>query len=252
MRKKIVAANWKLNKTPKESEDFFKQFPPIFPQGLQGDVVIFPATINLLPVKSSIDHAQIKNLFWGAQNCYFEKSGAFTGETSPQVLSQLGATYTLVGHSERRTLFKEDDEMLAKKVKALQQEGITPMLCVGESLREREENKTEAVIKNQLLKGLALATKEAPFAIAYEPVWAIGTGRVAEPHQAESAHQFLRQCLHESFGIQVSQNTSILYGGSVTGQNARELGGLPNIDGFLVGGASLKPDSFASIIQQLI
>jgi triosephosphate isomerase (TIM) len=252
MRKKIAAANWKLNKNPKESEDFFKQFLPLMPAGLQGDVVFFPPTINILAVQNILKSANAKNIFWGAQNCYFEKSGAFTGETSPQVLAQLGAQYTLVGHSERRTIFKEDDVLLAKKVKALQQEGIIPMLCVGETLQEREQNKTEAVIKTQLLKGLSEKVGDAPFAVAYEPVWAIGTGKVAEPHQAEAAHKFLRGCLLEAFGVGISQDISILYGGSVTAQNARDLAALPNIDGFLVGGASLKPDSFSVIVSSLI
>ncbi|MGE3975355.1 MAG: triose-phosphate isomerase [Bdellovibrionales bacterium] len=252
MRKKIAAANWKLNKTPQESRDFLKQFIPLLPPGLEGDVVIFPPTLNILTVQESLKAANAKKIFWGAQNCYFEKSGAFTGETSPQVLAELGARYTLVGHSERRSIFKEDDALLAKKVKALQQEGIIPMLCVGETLAEREQNKTEEVIKSQLLKGLALAIDTAPFTLAYEPVWAIGTGKVAEPHQAEAAHKFLRNCLVEALGVNVSQNTSILYGGSVTAQNARDLAVLPNIDGFLVGGASLKADSFSVIASTLI
>lgn len=165
------------------------------------------------------------------------------------VLQELGAKYVLVGHSERRTLFGEEGDLLAKKVATAQTQGLTPMLCVGETLEQRDKGQAKIIIEQQLKAGLARAQTQAPITIAYEPVWAIGTGRVAEPQQAEEVHQWIRAWLQENWGVEISSNTSILYGGSVSPQNARELSQKPNIDGFLVGGASLKSDSFSAIIH---
>jgi triosephosphate isomerase (TIM) len=243
MRTFFTAANWKMNKTPEEGVQFLKEFLPLVSKSPHKEIALFPSTLSLWLIAQELKSSWIK---WGAQNCHFEKQGAFTGETSPLALAKMGAHLVLVGHSERRTLFGEKDELLAKKVKAAQSEGLTPMLCVGETLAQREAGQTDEVIQAQLSKGLELADLSAPFVLAYEPVWAIGTGKVASPEQAEEAHRVLRARLTQ-MNPEAASRTSILYGGSVTPQNARELAALPNVDGFLVGGASLNPQSFAAI-----
>ncbi|HEX4925796.1 MAG TPA: triose-phosphate isomerase [Bdellovibrionales bacterium] len=244
MRPFLAAANWKMNKTPEEAVAFFREFKPLVTNSNHRQVAIFPPMLLLTTVREQLNDG---SFLWGAQNCHFEKQGAFTGETSPAVLARLGAHFALVGHSERRTLFGENDELCAKKVKAIQAEGMTPMLCVGETLAQRESGTTADVIKSQLAKGLAQADLDGPLVIAYEPVWAIGTGKVATPDQAEEAHRILRAQLNDLGGARLGSRVQILYGGSVTAQNARELSMLPNVDGFLVGGASLNPQSFAAI-----
>lgn len=244
MRPFLAAANWKMNKTPEEAVAFVRDFKPLVTNSNHRQIALFPPLLALAAVR---DELQDGSLLWGSQNCHFEKQGAFTGETSPAVLGKLGAHFVLVGHSERRALFGETDELCAKKVKAIQAEGMTPMLCVGETLVERESGSTADVIRGQLSKGLALADLDGPLVIAYEPVWAIGTGKVATTDQAEEAHRILRAQLNELGGSKLGSRVQILYGGSVTPQNARELSVLPNVDGFLVGGASLNPQSFAAI-----
>jgi triosephosphate isomerase (TIM) len=243
MRKFLTAANWKMNKTPDEGIKFLKEFIPLVDKSPHRDIALFPSTLGVMSVKQELQNRWI---LWGAQNSHYEKQGAFTGENSPAVLAQLGCHMVLVGHSERRTLFLESDELLSKKVKAVQLEGMIPMLCVGETLKERESGQTADIIRTQLKKGLSLADLHCAFVIAYEPVWAIGTGKVATPEQAEDAHRILRAEL-ATLNPDVAQRVQILYGGSVTPQNSRELSALPNIDGFLVGGASLQPQSFAAI-----
>jgi len=242
----IVAANWKMNKGPIESVEFLSEFFSLFTKWPKCEIVIFPPAIDLVSVARMIEE---KPLRWGAQNCHFEDNGAFTGENSPKVIAELGADYTLVGHSERRKIFGEIDEMLAKKIVAVQRHNMIPMLCVGEELSERESGKTNLVITEQLKKGLSQANLETKIVLAYEPVWAIGTGKVATPEQAEDAHAVLRKMLIEIGGESLSERTPILYGGSVKPENAAELSKKPNIDGFLVGGAALAPASYAGIIK---
>jgi triosephosphate isomerase len=239
---KIFAANWKLHKTPRETREFFRQWkerasglPPT------SQVVFFPPAISLEATSQELSGSRFQ---WGAQNCYFEDKGAFTGENSPAVLKDLGARWALVGHSERRQIFGETDELLAKKTRKIQDLGMTPMLCVGELLAEREAGKTLEVLRRQLEKGLATANKQAPLAVAYEPVWAIGTGKVAGPEQVKEAHAFLRE---EISRLGFSAQTPILYGGSVKADNAKGLIELPHVNGFLVGGASLEVESFLAI-----
>ena len=246
MRPFIVAGNWKMFKNAQETKVFVEEFLPLVERDLQKKTILFPPTICLHGMREAVSGSPIA---FGAQNCHFEAEGAFTGETSPRTLKQFGASYVLVGHSERRTLFGETDEVLAKKVHAAQEFELTPILCVGESLKEREAGQTNAVIERQVRQGLSLANLQAPLLIAYEPVWAIGTGKVATPAQAEDAHKFLRSVLHELGGAEFASRTVILYGGSVKPDNSRELGGQPNIDGFLVGGASLKPNDLAAILR---
>lgn len=245
MRKFVVAANWKLNKSPREAEAFFKTFlPKAADASKEKTLVFFVPAIDLTVTEQALRGSQVK---WGAQNCYFETKGAFTGENSPAVLAEIGAPYTLVGHSERRALFHETDEETGKKVKALHAVGITPMLCVGESLAERENGTTNEVIVRQLRAGLAHRDASKPVTIAYEPVWAIGTGKVATPAQANEAHAVLRQALVEIGGAALAEQTPILYGGSVKPDNAQEIAGQKEVDGFLVGGASLEVDSFLAL-----
>lgn len=244
MKPFVIAANWKLNKNSEEASAFAKEFLPLVEELTDREIIIFPPALIAHTVASEFNGSPVK---WGGQNSYYEESGAFTGENSPKVLKEMGADYVLVGHSERRTHFAETNELLAKKVKAIQELNMTPMLCVGETLEQREGGQTKEVIVEQLKKGLELAHMTKPLMVAYEPVWAIGTGKVASVEQAEEAHSILRQTLIEMNGSDLAGGTSILYGGSVKPDNAPELARQENIDGFLVGGASLKPDSFSDI-----
>lgn len=246
MRNFVIAGNWKMYKNPKQTKAFVEEFAGLVERDLQKQILLFPTMLCVPTLRDALVGTFIQ---LGAQNCHFEAEGAFTGETSPRTLKELGVSHVLIGHSERRTLFGEADEFLAKKVRAAQESDLIPVLCIGETLAERENGETEDVIKRQLIKGLSLADLSQPLLLAYEPVWAIGTGKVATPAQAEEAHRFLRSVLHDIGGDTLASKTVILYGGSVKPDNARELGLQPNIDGFLVGGASLKPNDFAAIAK---
>ncbi len=240
-----IAANWKMYKSPNETEKFLKEFLPLqrgFSPKIQN--IFFVPAMNLYVAANLL---QSTNIFWGAQNIHFEVEGAFTGENSPKVLKEIGAQVCLVGHSERRSLFSETDEMCAKKIKAAQALGLVPMLCVGESLDERKSGQTFKVITEQLKKSLSLFDSTQKFSLAYEPVWAIGTGQVATSKEAGEAHLILRQALQEI--TKDAETTPILYGGSVKPENAQELANEEQIDGFLIGGASLKLESLAQISQ---
>ncbi len=244
MRKKICAGNWKMYKTSAEAGEFFDSILASLKEKPNGaEVLIFPSALVCESVAKSVQGSAIQ---WGIQNSYFEAKGAFTGENSAEVAKSMGATYVLVGHSERRKIFGEVDSFLAKKVAYVQSLGLTPMLCVGEDLSEREAGKTNDVILRQLDEGLKSADTKKPFVIAYEPVWAIGTGKVATPEQAEEAHVTLRERLGG-----LGESTRILYGGSVKPDNAGELASKKNIDGFLIGGASLEAKSFLQILSSL-
>jgi triosephosphate isomerase len=243
----VVAANWKMYKGPQEAVAFFKEFlPKLGDPGSAKKVIVFVPAIDLWVVQQTLRGTAVG---WGAQNCHFEKQGAFTGENSPVVLAEILTPYTLVGHSERRTLFHESNETCAKKVKALHEVGIEPMLCVGETLGEREGHQTEHVIRSQLMAGLAHRDANKPVMIAYEPVWAIGTGKVATPEQANEAHAILRDELTKIGGKDFAEKTPILYGGSVKPDNADSLVKQNEIDGFLVGGASLQVESFLQLVH---
>ncbi len=242
--KKIFAANWKLHKNPKETREFFTEWKKQATSlSNASEVVFFPPATNLEATSQSVEGTQIK---WGSQNCYADVKGAFTGEISAQVVKDLGGHYILLGHSERRSLFSETDEMIAKKLSLVQNLGLTPMLCIGETLPEREAGKTLQVLKTQLEKGLSQADKSKPLVIAYEPVWAIGTGKVASLDQVKEAHAEIHQLIQK---LGFSATTPILYGGSVKPENAKEIGSVPHVDGFLVGGASLEVSSFLKICQ---
>ncbi|KHD89491.1 MAG: triosephosphate isomerase [Bdellovibrio sp. ArHS] len=237
--KKIFAANWKLFKSPKETREFFAQFKEVSGRAT-GEVVFFPPAISLEATSASLQGTNIK---WGVQNAYFQAQGAFTGENSAQVVKDLGGSYVLIGHSERRKIFGETDAMIAEKVAFTQSLGLIPMLCIGETLEEREAKHTFRVCETQLLQGLAKADKTKPVVIAYEPVWAIGTGKVATPEQVAETHTDVFSILQK---LDFAQSP-ILYGGSVKPDNAAGLIQQPHVNGFLVGGASLEVKSFIEI-----
>ena len=247
MRKWIVAGNWKMHNTVGESIALAQAIKE-GAKGIQnGEVVIAPPFTSLSSVGEAIKGSQV---FLAAQNMHYEDKGAFTGEIAPGMLTDLGCTYVLIGHSERRKYFFERDEDINLKVKKALAVGLKPILCVGETEDERVKGVTQVVVEKQIKKALSGVEKIDNVVIAYEPVWAIGTGKVATSAQAEEVHSLIRSILKELYG-DVSQNIRILYGGSVTKENIGELIGMENIDGALVGGASLKPDAFLGIIQQI-
>ena len=240
----ICAANWKMNKNPQETEKYLKELVQLAPSGSQASFAIFPPALCLATAAQALKGSQIG---WGAQNTHFENSGAFTGENSAEVVKGLGATHCLVGHSERRSLFGETNEDCAKKVAAIQSQGMIPVLCLGESLEQRESGETNQVILKQLREGLKSVDWSKALWLAYEPVWAIGTGKVATPDQANEAQAVLRKELVAMVGAEKAAAIPILYGGSVKPDNARELAQQPEVDGFLIGGAGLVLESLLKI-----
>lgn len=241
------AGNWKMNKTPAEASAFVKTLCAEASAEELQNMVILPPALLAHAVADGIKGQP--SLRWGGQNCYFENKGAFTGENSPEVLAGMGARFCLVGHSERRLVFFEPDELIAKKVSAIQNAGMIPILCVGETLDDRKWRRTKEVIGRQLKTGLSLIDAGKPVWIAYEPVWAIGTGQVATPDQVGEAHSFLKDVLDSVVGIQPAASTPILYGGSVKSDNAAGLRALNHVSGFLIGGASLDPSEFLRIYR---
>lgn len=237
MKRKIFAANWKMYKSPQETRDFFKAFRNNLSSS-DGTILFFPPA---LCVEAALESTQGTSIQVGIQNSFNQGEGAFTGENSARVAQKMGCTTVLIGHSERRTLFQEN-EVLPSKVQFVQSLGLQAMLCIGETLAEREAGQTEKVLAEQLEKGLSKAGNEK-LILAYEPVWAIGTGKTATSQQAEEAHQYISGWLEKKN----FKDLPILYGGSVKPENAAELMAQPHISGFLVGGASLKPESFAQI-----
>lgn len=247
-RKPFLAGNWKMYKTSSEAENFAKEFKSLVSDVKDRDILIC-ATFTLLPVLAK--EFKDTNIMLGAQNMYFEKEGAFTGEVSPVQLIDAGVKYVILGHSERRHIFGETDTLINKKVKAALNYGLLPILCVGELLEEREAGKTESVVKTQVVEGFKGLSKDEALkvTIAYEPVWAIGTGKTATPEDADSVHSFIRKVLAEIYDNDLSEKIRIQYGGSVKPENIDSLMAKPNIDGALVGGASLKADSFTRIVK---
>ncbi len=248
-RKNIIAANWKMNMTPSETAEFLTPFLSTFSAAVNVDIVIAPSFVSLAKASEAITPNPAVSL--SAQNMSQEASGAFTGETSAAMLLDVNCEYVILGHSERRSLYGEDDALINKKVHATLAAGMQPILCIGESLEEREGGQLESVLTSQLEGSLADigAAQMANIVIAYEPVWAIGTGVTASPEQAQDTQRFVRSVLENLYGSDVAGATRIQYGGSVKPGNAAELIGQPDIDGFLVGGASLDPQSFAEIIS---
>jgi len=250
MRKKIVAANWKMNMTQAESARFVESFLlRDIGEITDVEVVIVPPFTAIAKVTEALGKAQ--NIKVGAQNMYWEKNGPFTGEISAALLRDLFVHYVVLGHSERRTLFDETDEIVNRKVRAAHAAALRPIVCIGETLEQRDKGNVEKILAIQLRGSLAgLNPKELQeTVIAYEPVWAIGTGRNATPAQAQEAHAFIRHILREMTDDTTAERVRIQYGGSVKPENARELMSQPDIDGALVGGASLDPRSFAQIVK---
>lgn len=247
-RRPLIAANWKMFKVPKETESFIKDFLSKLPSPLESDVVLCPSATSL-PVASHLLAGSAVHL--GAQNMNENNEGAYTGETSPVMLTSLGCRYVIVGHSERRQYFGETNAIVNKKVMAAFRHGLTPIVCVGESLAEREAGSTLQVVQKQVKEGLegipSADTKR--LVLAYEPIWAIGTGRTATPAQAQEVHLSIRDILKDQYGSLTSLSVRILYGGSVKPDNMAELMACEDIDGGLVGGASLNPDSFLTIVK---
>jgi triosephosphate isomerase len=243
-----MAGNWKMYKTPAETTAFFEKFRPLVEKSSHCEIVICPPFTDL---EAAVRAANGTSIQVGAQNVAWAKEGAFTGEISGPMLKTLGVTHAIVGHSERRQYFAETDETVLKRTQAALEFGLTPIVCVGERLEERESGKTEAVLVGQFQKGIAGLTAQqfAKIVIAYEPVWAIGTGKTATPEIAANAHRAIRAQVREKFGKEGADAIRILYGGSVKPDNAKTLMAQPEIDGVLVGGASLDAVSFASIVN---
>jgi triosephosphate isomerase len=248
-RRPIVAANWKMNKTRPEAAEFLRAFLPMFGTSCSSDVVIVPPFTSIPKAAEFLQGHPLVGL--GAQNMHPKANGAYTGEVGAPFLAELGVTHVVLGHSERRQYFGETDAIIKEKVLAALSAGFTPILCIGETLEERDAGQLETVCRTQLhgsLAGLS-ADQAATVVIAYEPVWAIGTGRTATPAQAQEAHAFVRSVLAELFGPATAAQIRIQYGGSMKPDNAVELMAQPDVDGGLIGGASLQPDTFFAIVS---
>lgn len=249
MRKNIVAGNWKMNKNLQEGISFAKDLEKALTgKKLNCDVVIGTPFIHLACVADAIDTTKIGV---AAQNCADKASGAYTGEVSAAMVASTGAKYVILGHSERRTYYGETDAILKEKTLLALANGLTPIFCIGEVLEEREAGKQNAVVKSQIENALFNLSAEdfGKIVLAYEPVWAIGTGKTATSGQAQEMHAFIRQTIAEKYGKDVADNTSILYGGSANASNAKELFSNPDVDGGLIGGASLEVEKFMPIIE---
>jgi len=247
MRKMLIAGNWKMYKTPEQTAVFFAHFLPLVADYDAAEIVVCPPFVNL---HSAVDAAAGSNVAIGAQNVHWKKEGAFTGEISAPMLTAIGATHVIIGHSERRQYFNESDDTVNRRLEIALEFGLTPIVCVGEVLEEREAGLTDDVLRRQCVRAFngISACKAAKLVIAYEPVWAIGTGKTATPQMAADAHAVIRHEVSKSFGDEFAENLRILYGGSVKPENATALMSESEIDGALVGGASLDPDSFCEIV----
>lgn len=248
MRKIVIAGNWKMYKTNQEAVKVLTELKELTRDVKNVEIVIGAPFTALSDAVKAVEGSNIKI---AAENVYPKLEGAFTGEISPNMLKAIGVSHVIIGHSERREIFKETDEFINEKVKAVLENGLTPIFCIGEKLEERENGKTLEVNSNQVRKGLKDLTKEEAkrVIVAYEPVWAIGTGKTATPEMAQETHREIRNVLADMFGQEVANEMTIQYGGSMKPENAKDLLGQADIDGGLVGGASLKADSFFEIIK---
>jgi triosephosphate isomerase (TIM) len=247
-RRPIIAGNWKMNKTSVEARELASKLIPLVSGAKDREIVLGPPFTSLQTVAEAIKNT---NISLSAQNLYWEDKGAFTGEISAEMLLDLGCKYVIIGHSERRQYFGETDETVNKKVKQALKKGLGPILCVGETLSEREAGRLTEVISRQVTGGLKDITAEdmKKVVIAYEPVWAIGTGKTATPEQANEVHALIREKVKSLYTAEIAGGLRIQYGGSVTPENVSSLMAKPDIDGALVGGASLKPESFAALVN---
>ena len=248
MRKKLIAANWKMYKTPEQTGAFLREFLPLVADHTRDEIVVCPPFLDLQP---AIEAARDSNVMIGAQNVHWEKEGAFTGEISVGMLNAIGVTHVIIGHSERRQYFNETDDTVNRKLEVSLENHLTPIVCVGEVLEEREAGLTEDVLRRQCMRAFngISARKAAKLTVAYEPVWAIGTGKTATPEMAVDAHSVIRHEAAKNFGDDFAANLRILYGGSVKPEICESLLCEEEIDGALVGGASLDPKSFARIVK---
>jgi len=244
----FIAGNWKMNKTVGEALDLVRELKGAVSGVKEVEVAVAPPFTSLHAVHKELEGSSIR---LAAQNLYWEEKGAFTGEISPLMLKEVGCQYVIIGHSERRQFFGESDETVNRRIKAALAQGLRVIFCVGETLRDREEGKTFPLIEKQMeggLKGLD-GQGMGEMVIAYEPVWAIGTGKTATPEQAEEVHRFIRSKIQKLYSREVTEKIRIQYGGSVTPENIRSLMNQPDVDGALVGGASLKAESFSKIVR---
>jgi triosephosphate isomerase (TIM) len=251
MRKKIIAGNWKMNKTFSEAEDFLTELTDnLEPLDLSAvEVIVCPPSLYL---ELASDFAQESELAVGAQNCSDKEFGAYTGEISAPMLDSMELEYCIVGHSERRQYYSETDESVNAKIVSLLGNGITPIVCIGESLQQRENDETEKIILSQLKGAFNNIDFNKEILIAYEPIWAIGTGKTASPQQAQDIHKLIRNWLKDNYGIDVAEAIHILYGGSMKPDNVKELLKQADIDGGLIGGASLDSTKFSSMIEAAV
>jgi triosephosphate isomerase (TIM) len=247
MRKKIVAGNWKMNKNSEETEDLINELIAKIPTDSEVKVIIAPTFVNLA---SAVDHLEFTNIGVAAQNMHASENGAYTGEISADMLKSVGVSTVILGHSERRAIFHETDSMISFKVDTALRHEMKVIFCFGEELKDRQDKQHFNVVENQLRDGLFQIDKSswANIVLAYEPVWAIGTGETASPDQAQEMHEFIRETVRKAFGSDIADNVSILYGGSVKPDNAKEIFSKPDVDGGLIGGAALKSDDFAAIV----
>ena len=248
MRKPVIAGNWKMYKTPKESLAFLEEFLPMVEGHERDEIVLFPTMSSLGYVLEAVVGT---NVHAGAQTMHWLNEGPYTGQTSPTMLASIHCTHVMLGHSERRIYAHETDDMVNWKLKAALAHDLTPIVCVGETLDKRQSGLTEAVLRWQIscaLNGVEQESSQS-LIIAYEPVWAIGTGSTATPAQVEEAHKMIRREVSDRLGAERAEETRILYGGSVKPENAAKLMSMPNIDGALVGGGSLNPETFCKIVR---
>lgn len=248
MRKPYICGNWKLNKTISEALDFAKTIKAAVAAVKDVEIGIGAPFTCLYPLAQELRGTAVQV---GAEDCYWEESGAFTGEVSPSLIKDTGCKFVIIGHSERRQFFGETNETVNKKTKAALKAGLQAIVCVGEMLAERENGTTNVVVKDHITGGLVGLSNDdmKNVVIAYEPVWAIGTGKTASPAQAQEVHAFIRSVLAEMFGKEVADGVRIQYGGSVKPDNVKELMSCPDVDGALVGGAALKADSFEQLVK---
>ncbi len=244
----VIAGNWKMNKTVVEAVELVRELKNLIAKVEGVEVIVAPPFTALHAVDEESKGSLIR---LAAQNLYWEEKGAFTGEVSPSMIREAGCEFAIIGHSERRQLFGETDESVNRRIRAALGQGLKPIFCIGETLKEREGEKTFSVIETQVKGGLKdLGEKEVlAITIAYEPVWAIGTGKTATPQQAQEVHRFIRETIGKRYSKDTAEKIRIQYGGSVTPENIKGLMDQPDIDGALVGGASLKADSFARIVR---
>ena len=250
MRQNIVAGNWKMNKNAEQTEDLLNALIDKLPHDKAVEIIVAPTFLNLA---SAVEHLQFTNIGVAAQNMHQDESGAFTGEISADMLKSIGVNTVILGHSERRAIFHETDAIIAAKVDKALQHQMRVIFCFGEELKDRQNSQHFNIVENQLRDGLFHLDKSAweSIVLAYEPVWAIGTGETASPEQAQEMHEFIRETIRKTYGSDIADDVSILYGGSVKPDNAKEIFSKPDVDGGLIGGAALKAEDFAAIVSAI-